>query len=88
MRGTRLPDNDRLWLSVGATYNWNERLALELAYSHIFVDDAPITLGPRQPDLQCRRSGPSSAPRNAQVDIISFALRYKFGPTAAPPRRR
>jgi long-chain fatty acid transport protein len=84
VRGTRLPDSDRLWLSVGATYNWNERLALELAYSHIFVDDAPIALVPGNPTFNASL-GTFIGTASAQVDIISFALRYRFGGPAAAP---
>jgi long-chain fatty acid transport protein len=84
VRGTRLPDSDRVWLSVGATYNWNERLALELAYSHIFVDDAPISLVPGNPTFNASL-GTFIGTASAQIDIISFALRYRFGPSAAPP---
>jgi long-chain fatty acid transport protein len=83
VRATRLPDNDRIWLSVGATYNWTERLALELAYSHIFVDDAPINLVPGNPTFN-PVLGTFVGVGHAQVDIISIALRYRFGPTAAP----
>jgi long-chain fatty acid transport protein len=84
VRGTRLPDTDRLWLSVGATYNWNERLALELAYSHLFMDDAPIALVPGNPTFN-PALGTFIGTAQTQIDIISFALRYKFGPSAAPP---
>jgi long-chain fatty acid transport protein len=84
-RTPRLPDTDRLWVSAGATYNWNERLALELGYSHIFLDDAAIA-------LTAASGNPSFNPglgtlvgtANTAVDILSFALRYRFLP-AAPP---
>jgi long-chain fatty acid transport protein len=85
VRGTRLPDTDRLWLSVGATYNWNERLALELAYSHLFLDDAPINLVPGNPTFNASL-GTFIGTAQTQIDIISFALRYRFGgPAAVPP---
>lgn len=45
-RGTRLPDADRYWVSVGGSYRWNEKLALNLSYSHLFIDRAPIRLVP------------------------------------------
>ena len=83
VRGSRLPDTDSVWLSTGATYNWNERLALELAYSHIFLDDAPINLVPGNPNFN-PALGTFIGTAHNQVDVISFALRYKFGPTAAP----
>jgi long-chain fatty acid transport protein len=83
VRGTRLPDTDRFWLSAGVTYNWNERLALEVGYSHLFMDDAPINLVPGNPTFN-PALGTFIGTAQTQIDIISFALRYRFGPTAAP----
>ena len=37
IRSTRLPDNDRIWASLGATYQWNEKLSFDVAYTHIFA---------------------------------------------------
>jgi long-chain fatty acid transport protein len=44
-RGPRLPDNDRIWLSVGASYKVNEWLTANVGYSHIFVKDGDVALG-------------------------------------------
>ena len=84
VRGTRLPDNDRLWVSVGASYNWNERLSFDFGYSHIFVDDTPINLVPGNPTFN-PALGTFVGTANAQVDIVSFALRYRWLPPAAAP---
>jgi long-chain fatty acid transport protein len=43
-RTPRVPDNDRYWLSVGASYQINNWLTANLAYSHIFMDDGDINL--------------------------------------------
>jgi long-chain fatty acid transport protein len=82
-RGTRLPDNDRLWVSAGATYNWTERLSVELGYSHIFVDEAPINLVPGNPTFN-PALGTFIGIGEGQVDIISVALRYRLVPPPAP----
>jgi long-chain fatty acid transport protein len=83
-RSVRLPDNDRIWLSAGATYNWSERLAIELAYSHIFVDDAAINIVPGNPTFN-PALGTFVGEANANVDILSVGLRYRFLPPPAPP---
>jgi long-chain fatty acid transport protein len=83
-RGTRLPDADRLWVSAGASYKWNEQLSFDIGYSHVFVDDAPI-------DLSAASGNPTFNPglgtfigtANGQVDIVSLALRYRFLPPPA-----
>jgi long-chain fatty acid transport protein len=43
-RGVRLPDNDRYWLSVGASYKITESMTANLAYSHVFIKDGDISL--------------------------------------------
>lgn len=41
-RSVRLPDQDRLWFSVGASYNVTRRDKVDLGYSYIKVRDADI----------------------------------------------
>jgi long-chain fatty acid transport protein len=77
-RSTRLPDNDRIWVGVGLTYNWSEQLALEFGYSHIFVKDAPINITPGHP-LFNPALGTFVGEGRTSVDIISLGLRYKMG---------
>ena len=43
-RTPRLPDNDRIWLSVGAGYKVNEWLTANIAYSHVFIKDGGVNL--------------------------------------------
>lgn len=38
----RIPDGDRTWLSAGFNYQWNEAFSVDVAYTHIAVDDAEI----------------------------------------------
>ncbi len=38
----QLPDNNRIWASVGATYNWSDTTKINLAYSHVWVEDGDI----------------------------------------------
>jgi long-chain fatty acid transport protein len=84
VRGTRLPDNDRVWLSAGATYNWSNRLALEIAYSHVFVKDSPINISAASGNpLFNPVLGTFIGDANSQADIISVGLRYKMGPAPA-----
>lgn len=43
-RGTRVPDEDRLWVSVGGTYEWNDWMTLHGSYTHIFIKDGDVNL--------------------------------------------
>ena len=39
---TRVPDADRYYTSIGATYRLNDRISFDLAYAHVFLADAEI----------------------------------------------
>jgi long-chain fatty acid transport protein len=41
-RTPRIPDNDRVWLSLGASYQVSSAGSLDVGYTHIFVHDASI----------------------------------------------
>lgn len=71
-RSLRVPDRDRLWASLGATYKWNEKMAFDLAYTHIFGigDDA----------IDRTESGLRFVGKvDSSVDIISASLKIKLG---------
>lgn len=70
-RSMRLPDADRIWASIGASYNWNERLSIDVGYTHLFVDDGPID----ETTAGIRYAGTAES----SVDTISLGIRYKFG---------
>jgi len=42
-RNVILPDDDRLWLSFGATMKLTESTKVDIGYSHLFIDDSPIS---------------------------------------------
>jgi long-chain fatty acid transport protein len=41
-RSVRVPDNDRYWLSVGASYQFTENMRANMAYSHVFMEDGDV----------------------------------------------
>ena len=41
-RTPRLPDSDRVWLSIGAQYKHSNHLIFDAGYTYIFVDDSTI----------------------------------------------
>ncbi|MDA3857010.1 MAG: porin [Roseovarius sp.] len=42
LRTTRVPDGDRTWLTLGATYDVTDNIAVNLSYAHIFVSTEQI----------------------------------------------
>jgi long-chain fatty acid transport protein len=77
VRSTRLPDNDRLWLSLGASYEITERFALNASYSHVFVKDANINIAAGNPNFNGAISYVGKS--KAHVDILSIGLTSKWG---------
>jgi long-chain fatty acid transport protein len=73
---TSLPDGDRLWLSIGMTYQFSEKLAIDLAYTHVFVDDRDIC------ETEASGCALLRAKSESEADFVSFAARYKIGPSA------
>ncbi len=83
-RSPRLPDSDRIWLSLGATYNWSEQLSFDVAYSHLFtVGNTDIDIRPGHPSF---RGAVFMADVDASVDIISASIKYRWdNPAKAIP---
>ncbi|NJM33858.1 MAG: transporter [Rhodomicrobium sp.] len=72
-RNVSLPDNDRVWLSFGATTRITEKISVDIAYTHIFVEDAPIEIAnPGGGNLLVAES-------QSDVDIVSASFKYSFG---------
>ena len=71
-----LPDNDRFWVSLGATYKLTNKLTLDAAYSHGFVKEASINVVPGNPSFNGAVTYTGTA--DLHFDIISVALKYRW----------
>lgn len=73
-RTAPLPDQDRFWITAGASYQWTRLIGLSLAYAHIFMRDAEIdeeiAIGP----LTYRTHGDYET----AIDIVSMQLDLRF----------
>lgn len=72
-RLTTIPDNDRFWLSAGATLQLTHNMSADFAYTHVFVENGDFI-----------RTAPASGAdyvgvAEAQVDIFSASLKMKWG---------
>lgn len=74
-RSVRLPDSDRTWTSIGATYKVDDRLSLDASYAHLFAKNGTITstaiVGGNPYTLYANTKG--------RVDILGVGLNYKLG---------
>ncbi len=78
-RTPRIPDTDRYWLSVGASYRVLGNVELTAAYTHIFADDAKVRLrDPGQPANTNFLRGNLDLNYSASVDIFAVQARLMF----------
>ena len=51
LRTARVPDDDRIWASMGLGYAWSDRLTMDIGRAHLFIGDVDTTRGnPLPPD--------------------------------------
>ena len=80
-RLTRVPDTDRTWLSVGATYRLGPVTSVDLAYAHVFFEDGAIDRTTEIPGLGQIHL---FAEAEQDLDIVAVSLKMKFGPPSRP----
>jgi len=77
VRGPIVPDNDRFWASVGASWQVIKGVHFDVAYSHIWVKDPNLNIVAGNPSF-ITITGFGGAPYvgnvSAHVDILSAAL--------------
>ncbi|GGB37007.1 long-chain fatty acid transporter [Roseibium aquae] len=77
IRSARLPDNDRIWASLGASYKFNKHMSFDLGYTHIFGTDTNLNVGPGHQDYSATK-GSLVADVDSSVDIFSASMRMSF----------
>lgn len=78
-RSPRLPDEDRVWLAIGAQWQFSKQGALDFGYAHEFVDDASSDLRiPPPPVPPGLPGGRLRGTYKADVNIFGVQVRYSF----------
>ena len=80
----RLPDNDRLWLSAGASFKATERLSLDLGYSFITAENSDLLAAEEFGSDGPSANGPFFGEAESQVHVIAVALKVKLGAVSPP----
>lgn len=75
-RTPRIPDENRYWLSVGASWRPRPWLGFDAGYSHIWVKGSEVNLSAADPGNQNR--GNLSARYEGSTDIATVGLSLKF----------
>jgi len=82
-RSVLISDNDRLWLSAGASYQFSNKLSMDIGYTYIAVNKARIAYGPGT-----QNGGPVAlrATASPHIHILSAGLTYRWDdPAVAQP---
>ena len=73
-RTPRIPGADRYWISFGAGIQLSKAVVVDLAYTHLFVDDSKINLV----SADNASKGYLTGEYENQVDIASASVSYRF----------
>jgi long-chain fatty acid transport protein len=90
VRTPRLPDNDRMWYSVGSSWKPREfkGLTFDLGYSLVVAKDTPINISAASGNPWFSAGlGSYIGSVNSKVHIISVAARYQWDDEANTARR-
>ena len=74
-RTPRIPDNDRKWVSMGASYQLSKKTALDFGYTRIFVADGKVNLTAAGDNVT---RGNLNGTIKAAINILGAQLRYSF----------
>jgi long-chain fatty acid transport protein len=87
VRTPRLPDNDRMWYSVGASYKVPQfrGVTADLGYSFINTKDTPLNLGPGSGNPWSNGTGFYVGSVSSHTSIFSLAVRYQWDDAAPAP---
>jgi long-chain fatty acid transport protein len=67
-----VPDSNRIWASFGGTYNMTEATSLDLAYTHVFLEDSTFERNNTANSLTLKGT------IEASTDILSVGVKTKF----------
>lgn len=71
-RNPRIPDEDRFWIAVGASYQFSDRLSFDVGYAHLFFKDPDIN------NTDVSTGHILTGEYDADANIFSAQLSYRF----------
>lgn len=79
VRNPLIPDNNRVWASVGASYVIIKGLKADLAYSHVWVEDASVNISPTSGNPWFATTGITYVGNaTSHADIFSIGLNWQW----------
>jgi long-chain fatty acid transport protein len=76
-RLTRVPDSNRIWLSLGATLRLGAMTSMDIAYAHVFFADGRID---RETEIPGLGSVQLTAEAEQHLDILAISFKVRLGP--------
>jgi long-chain fatty acid transport protein len=77
-RTPRLPDNDRMWVSLGAQWNIGSSFVLDAGYAHLFANDADMYQSDGYGAAQGYPNGLLIGTQKSSIDILGVQGTFKF----------
>jgi long-chain fatty acid transport protein len=78
-RNTSLPDGNRYWIAIGASYSFSDRASIDAAYAHAFFDDGTVDVSRTfYGGSAAQGTVVTSGVAQTSADSISLNFRYKF----------
>lgn len=79
-RTITIPETDRTWLSIGATYDWTKDFSLDAGFTYIIAKDAPIkeSRGYDSDDTAEQVAGQFVGETTGNVWLIGLQANYRF----------
>jgi long-chain fatty acid transport protein len=74
-REPRIPDADRIWLSAGISYRWNDKTDIKFTASRLFNLKSNITLNPAQTGNALR--GTLRGSTSSFVDVLGLQIAFR-----------
>ena len=75
-RTPRVPDADRTWATLGATYQVNDKLGVTAGYMHVFGDDGDIDQDASK--TENKQKGNLSGTYEVAADVFALSMDYRF----------
>lgn len=72
-RTPRLPDTNRTWLAIGASWRPSEAIVLDFGYAHLFSDDVPLNHAENP-----AASGALVGEQQSEIDLLAAQFIYRF----------
>ena len=74
-RSARTPDGDRKWISVGATYDFNDMTSATFAFTHVMIEDVSVS---RDGTGEDSARGTLEADYESSANVVSLAMNMAF----------